>query len=60
MGVAEKPRKSTAEAANERREAKLAAVREQVEKGTLVIRQMTDAERERNPPRPRPTNTRKR
>jgi hypothetical protein len=60
IGVVEKSRKSTAEAANERREAKLAAVREQVEKGTLVIRQMTDAERERHPPRPKPTNGRER
>jgi hypothetical protein len=57
--MAEKPRKSTAEAANERREAKLAAVREQVDKGTLVIRQMTDAERERYAPRSKPTNRRK-
>ena len=58
--MAEKPRKSTAEAAIERREAKLAEVREQVEKGTLVIRQMTDSERERYPPRPKPADKRMR
>jgi len=49
--MAEKARKSTAEIASDRRLAKLAAVREQVEKGTLVIRPMTPAERERYPPR---------
>jgi hypothetical protein len=38
--------------ASERRLAKLAAVREQVDRGSLVIRGMTDAERERYPPRP--------
>ena len=31
---------------------KLALVREQVESGSLVIRQMTDKERRRYPPRP--------
>ena len=46
------PRKSTAQMASERRLAKLDAVREQVDRGTLVIRGMTDAERERYPPRP--------
>jgi hypothetical protein len=42
--------------ARERAEEKLAEkrehVREQVESGSLVIRQMTDEERERYPPRP--------
>ena len=56
--VAENARKSTAERANDRRLAKLAAVREQVENGTLVIRQMTPAERERYPPRLKPTRKR--
>jgi hypothetical protein len=46
------PMKSSRERAEEKREAKLDSVREQVENGTLVIRQMTDAEREENPPRP--------
>lgn len=42
--------------ARERAEEKLAEkreyVKEQVENGSLVIRQMTDEERERYPPRP--------
>jgi hypothetical protein len=35
----------------EKREEKLRDIREQVAEGTLVIRQMTPAERERFPPR---------
>lgn len=35
----------------EKREAKLRAIREQVADGKLVIRQMTPAERKRFPPR---------
>jgi len=42
----------------ERREEKLADIREQVEKGTLKIRQMTAKERADNPPRPRRPGTR--
>jgi hypothetical protein len=37
----------------ERRAEKLADIREQVEQGTLRIRQMTAKERADNPPRPR-------
>ena len=44
--------KTTRERAEERREAKLEAVREQVENGSLVIRRMTEEERRNNPPRP--------
>jgi hypothetical protein len=44
--------KSTRERAEEKRQAKLEYVREQVESGSLVIRQMTDEERQKNPPRP--------
>ena len=44
--------KTTRERAQERREAKLELVREQVASGSLVIRQMTDEERRRYPPRP--------
>ena len=44
--------KTTREKAVEKRLAKLATVREQVENGSLVIRQMTDEERRRYPPRP--------
>ena len=44
--------KSTRERAEERREAKLEAIREQVASGSLVIRAMTAKERERYPPRP--------
>ena len=36
----------------ERHEQKLQEIKEQVAKGTLVIRQMTDAERKRYPPLP--------
>ncbi len=38
----------------EKREAKLAAIEEQVKDGSLKIRQMTKAERAANPPKPRP------
>lgn len=44
--------KTTRERAEERYEAKRELVREQVENGSLVIRQMTDEERRRYPPRP--------
>jgi hypothetical protein len=44
--------KSTREKAEEKREAKLAQVREMVDTGSLVIRQMTDEERLRYPARP--------
>jgi hypothetical protein len=46
------PPKTTRERAEEKHEAKLELVREQVESGSLVIRQMTDEERRRYPPRP--------
>jgi hypothetical protein len=38
---------------DEKRNAKLAEIREQVEEGSLSIRQMTDEERERYRPAPR-------
>jgi hypothetical protein len=44
--------KTTRERAEERRQAKLELVREQVQDGSLVIRKMTDEERRQNPPRP--------
>lgn len=44
--------KTTRERAQEKRLAKLDLVRQQVENGSLVIRQMTDEERRRYPPRP--------
>jgi hypothetical protein len=44
--------KSTRERAEEKRQAKLDLVREQVTNGSLVIRQMTDEERRRYPPLP--------
>jgi hypothetical protein len=44
--------KSTREKAEEKRQAKLEQVQEQVDSGALVIRQMTDEEREQYPPRP--------
>jgi hypothetical protein len=42
--------KTTRERAEEKRAEKLERVREQVESGSLVIRQMTDEERRRYPP----------
>jgi hypothetical protein len=44
--------KTAWEREQEKRQAKLDLVREQVESGSLVIRKMTDAERRRYPPRP--------
>jgi hypothetical protein len=44
--------KSARERAEEKRAAKLALVQEQVESGSLVIRQMTADERRRYPSRP--------
>ena len=44
--------KTSREKAEERRQVKLEQVREQVESGSLVIRQMTEAEREEFPTRP--------
>jgi hypothetical protein len=51
----------TRERAEEKRAEKLAQVREQVQSGSLVIRQMTAEERRRYPPvapRPKPTGRR--
>jgi hypothetical protein len=44
--------KTARERAEEKREEKLELVREQVQSGSLVIRQMTDDEKRRYPPRP--------
>jgi hypothetical protein len=44
--------KTQRERAEEKRAEKLESVRQQVQSGSLVIRQMTDEERERHPPRP--------
>jgi hypothetical protein len=50
--------KSTRERAEEKRLEKLEQVREQVQSGSLVIRQMTDEERQRYPVVPgRPRRT---
>jgi hypothetical protein len=46
------PAKSSRERAEEKRQAKLENVRDEVEKGSLIIRQMTDEERRLYPPRP--------
>ena len=46
--------KTARERAEEKRAEKLEVVRQQVENGSLVIRQMTDAERRRYPPKPAP------
>jgi hypothetical protein len=44
--------KSMQERQQERREKKLAEVEAQIRSGSLVVRQMTPAERARNQPRP--------
>lgn len=44
--------KTTRERAEEKRQVKLDLVRQQVEDGSLVIRQMTEEERRLYPPRP--------
>jgi hypothetical protein len=44
--------KTARERAEEKRDEKLENVRQQVENGSLVIRKMTDEERQRYPPRP--------
>lgn len=44
--------KTARERAEEKRQEKLANVTEMVERGSLVIRKMTEEERERYPPRP--------
>jgi hypothetical protein len=44
--------KTPRERAEERRQAKLEQVREQVQNGSLIIRPMTEEERRRYPPRP--------
>jgi hypothetical protein len=44
--------KTPREKSEEKREAKLEEIREQVESGTLLIRAMTPEERRRYPPRP--------
>jgi hypothetical protein len=46
--------KTTRERAEEKRQEKLDLIRQQVESGSLVIRQMTDRERRLYPPRPQP------
>lgn len=52
--------KTARERAAEKREEKLDFVREQVENGSLVVRQMTDEERRRYPPRaPQPKRSRR-
>jgi hypothetical protein len=45
-------RRTTHQRAEEKHREKLELVREQVENGSLVIRQMTEEERRRYPPRP--------
>jgi hypothetical protein len=47
--------KTARERAEEKRQEKLEFVREQVENGELVIRQMTQEERRRYPPQPSPS-----
>jgi hypothetical protein len=46
---------SRQEKAEQRRQEALELMRDQIQNGSLVIRQMTDDERRQNPPRPRKT-----
>jgi hypothetical protein len=46
--------KTQKERQDEKRRTKLAEVERQVQNGSLVVRQMTPDERERNQPRPKP------
>jgi hypothetical protein len=50
--------KTARERAEEKRLEKLEHVQEEVKSGSLVIRQMTDEEREKYPPRPPAPNRR--
>jgi hypothetical protein len=52
--------KTAWERAEEKRQAKLESVREQIQDGSLVVRQMTDEERLRYPPPARPRTGHKR
>jgi hypothetical protein len=52
LGSSEAFVKTPRERAEEKRQAKLDLVREQVASGSLVIRRMTEEERRRYPPRP--------
>ena len=54
------PAKSARERAEEKRQEKLENVRDEVEKGSLIIRQMTEEERRLYPPRPEPPGRRPR
>jgi hypothetical protein len=49
---------SASERAQERRQAKLDDMQQQIEDGTLTVRRMTAEERAANPPRPRPEHGR--
>jgi hypothetical protein len=51
--------KSTQERQQEQRQQRLEDMRRQVREGTLVIRQMTDEERAKNPPRAREAEPRR-
>jgi anti-sigma28 factor (negative regulator of flagellin synthesis) len=52
--------KTQRERAEEKREEKLALIREQIADGTLTIRQMTPEERKKDPPRKREPKKRSR
>ena len=52
--------KSQREKADEKREEKLAQIKDQVDDGSLTIRKMTDKERADHPPRPRTERPRRR
>jgi hypothetical protein len=50
--------KTQADREKERRKAKLDDIERDVERGSLVIREMTEAEREKYPPKPRTSKRR--
>jgi len=53
------PDKTSRERAADRRRQKLEDIQQQIETGTLTVRQMTPAERERHPPSDRATPRRR-
>jgi len=52
--------KTVHERQEEQRQAKLAAIEDQIKAGTLVVRKMTAAERKQYPARPQPEKARRR
>ena len=52
------PMKTPRQRADEKREEKLAAIKEQIDDGSLTVRKRTAGERKAHPPQPRPASGR--